>query len=319
MALEPDFVADIDSAIDAGVAEANEGLVSAGADDSLDAANTSTVDGKANEGVEAEGSSVVSAGDGDEEVDGEGTAEVITEPAEPPALPSILIERAVRAGLALDDVQTFKSAKALDAVCGALEAKSAVAEEQRADPLDALANLDPDEYEPEVIEMFGTLTQEIRAQREKIDALQSGHEQYARAGQEAAKREVVQWFDSQIEKLGDDYAEALGKGAHSSLVPGSPQLVKREAIAECTEILMAGYRATGRPVPSRDDIFAQAASSVLSSEAAGVRDRKVQKSLAKRSGQHIARGADARGKEVSTKSPSDEVASMLDAKYFGKG
>ena len=316
MTLDNAIVAEIDDAIDAGVAEANEGLVSAGADDSLDTADAPAVDADAGGGVEAEGKEVVSVGDRDDEVGAGGDGEVVVAA---PSLPSALIERAVRVGFSLDDARAFANENALTSVCDKLEAKAVVEEAEKDDPLDALANLDTDEYEPEVVKMFGALTEEIRAQREKITALQTGQEQSARSRQEESAREVVQWFDSQIEKLGDDYAEALGKGAHSSLVAGSQQLAKREAIAERTSILMAGYQATGRQMPSRDEIFAQAAQSVLAEEAAGIRDKKVQKKLGKRAGQHIARGSDSRGREGSTVSPSDEVADLLDKKFFGKG
>lgn len=241
--------------------------------------------------------------------------------ASPPPSPrsNTLQERAVRLGLTLAEAQAFPSDQSLDGVCEGLERQQAVLaaddKETKVDPLDKLENLDPEFYEPEAIEMFGVLSKEIRAQREELAALKSGQEQSSQFGQDVAAREVEQWFDSQIEGLGKDFSNCLGTGGHKSLAPGSSQLVKREEIAEQISVMLAGYHATGKAVPPREEMFKKAARLVLEDEFNANRERTLKSSLEKRSRQHISR-AGKRGEKTSDESPIDEIAAIVDKKYF---
>jgi hypothetical protein len=96
----------------------------------------------------------------------------------------------------------------------------------------------------------------------------------------------------------------------------SSQYQKRDAIANKTAILVAGYRASGQQVPPRDEVFAEAASLVLKGEYQKASEKKLSADLAKRSTQHIARvgGQSSKSKE----SPQDAIAQMLDERYFAK-
>ena len=146
--------------------------------------------------------------------------------------------------------------------------------------------------------------------------MQSNQEQIARVGRESHAQNVEKWFDEQISKLGEDFAESLGTGAYNALEPGSPQYQKRDAIANQTAILVAGYRASGQESPSRDEIFSQAARLILGDEYQKVHEKKLTADLAKRSTQHIARVGGQSSK--SKGDPVADVAAMLDEKYFKK-
>jgi len=232
-----------------------------------------------------------------------------------------LFARAVRAGMTVSEVQSFPSDAALAAVCGVMERTQSTETKQKEDkgpdPLDAFANLDPDVYEAETIEMFGALANEIKSQREQLRALTESQQQFATVGNAAAAHEIEKWFDAEVEGLGSDFSESLGTGAYSSLDRGSPQFAKREAIADHMAVTLAGLQATGRPVPSREELFKAAARLVLGDEFAKVSERKLQAALKKRSTQHISRVRKT-GDQPTNKSPAEETAALLDEKFFSK-
>ena len=233
---------------------------------------------------------------------------------QPPSLPAIsnvALQRAVRAGLDLGDAQQFPSEAVLLRTVERMEVtKEAPAE----DPFDAIPKLDPEQYDKEIIETFDTMKTMLRDQRDQIKLLAQGANEREQAVSHETSREIEQWFDGAISKLGEDFADALGKGGHYSLTPGSSQFVKREAIADQVGILMAGYNAAGREAPSRDDLFDTAARSILKDDYQVIRDRKTAAELKSRKGQHLARNS---GTKVTKDRPvEDEVADELDAEYF---
>jgi len=80
-------------------------------------------------------------------------------------------------------------------------------------------------------------------------------------------------------------------------------------------VIVAGYRATGKPLPPREVVFKQATSSVLEGDYRAIERQKIQKELKRMSGGHIQR-AKSPGKIELGKEPTDEIAELLDGKYF---
>ena len=331
MALDEKTTAEIEEAVDAevaetneesGFAETNEESESTGTSDSGDAADDKTGDVKDDAGstAEKEDEAVVSAGDGDAEVDDDAvTKEKEAADAEKHSVPSLaaaVVERAIRVGISLEDAQSYPNEQVLASACDLIEKKAAAGEsdEEAEDRLAALESLDPEQYEPEVIEMFGVLAGEIREQRAQVAALKAEHEQSAKANQSAVSNEVVQWFDGKVGDLGDDYVKALGKGSHDSLDKASPEYAKREAIAEQIAIMLAGYTATKRPVPARDEMFKRAVNFVLHDEVVAANEKKLKGDLRKRASQHLSRGSSSKGK-ADEKSAAEETAALIDEKY----
>lgn len=243
-----------------------------------------------------------------------------------PKFSGTAITRAIKAGLSYDDVLAFPSESSLSSVVGRLEsiAKSHIAtvpekKEEVVDPLAGLKKLDPEEYDEEVrdvIKTFNVLTDVVKAQQAKITAAEVVQKQPVAADEYAAAQEISKWFDDSIEKLGSDFKESLGEGKFESLDVNSGAFVKRKQLADHIAVLLAGYRASGRDAPSRDEVFSTAAKAVLADEYQKAHDAKLQTELAERSKQHISRVSGNKGKE--SISPLDEVAAILDGKFFSQ-
>ena len=135
----------------------------------------------------------------------------------------------------------------------------------------------------------------------------------AAANAEASRQEVANWFDSEVDKLGEDFSEALGKGPYGSLPPGSAQHERRSDIAHQTAVLLAGYDAIGQTPPPREQVFEAAAKMVLQKEFATISERSVAGKLSKRSRQHISRVSGKKTKPAM--SPEAEAAAELDKRY----
>ena len=184
---------------------------------------------------------------------------------------------AVSSGLTLDQARSFKSEEALNQFNVRVNyERSQAAEHQQAqqqtqqqqreyvDPFADLPKLDPESYDPEVVEMFERLTGIARDQQEQIAVFQGQQEQAAAQAQQAGQQEVERWFDSETTGLGDNFKEQLGEGSYRSLQVGSPQAANRDAIADQMSIMIAGYRHHGMSEPPREEIFQSAARAVLS-------------------------------------------------------
>jgi len=235
------------------------------------------------------------------------------------------LARAVRAGLSVGVVRSFPSEIALNEAVSYMEQvieaqKPPKKQEEEEDPFANIAKLDPEKFEPEVIEMRESLLAVLKSQHEEIRAMKASaaeqSQQSAQVSQSAVTREITEWFDKEVGKLGKDFHTVLGEGGMDSLVQGSPQFLKREEIANRVAISMAGYNAQGIQAPPRDELFREAASLALGDEYQKVREKKLSGDLAKRSKQHIQR-ADGR-QTKSNQSPFEEVATELDSKFFAR-
>ncbi|MBU2098566.1 MAG: hypothetical protein KKD00_07370 [Gammaproteobacteria bacterium] len=237
----------------------------------------------------------------------------------PPVIGDEALMQAVYAGIPLADARAFPNEESLIRVTDSLRQVYQTAEsksEKTEDVIDPFADfpkLDPEVYEPEVIQMFDRLTGIVKQQQEAIQQFQNQHSEITQATQAATAREVEQWFDKQVSELGEDFSEALGKGGYNSLNRGSSQFTKREQIANYMAALLAGYRATGQQSPSREEVFDVAARFVLRDEYQKVHEKKLTGDLEKRASQHIQRASGKKTSSVQT--PEDETVALLNAKY----
>lgn len=239
-----------------------------------------------------------------------------------PAISNYALLQAERVGIDPDVARQFPDeGSLLRAVIGITERMQATNDaagegEEEEDPLAEFPDLDPEIYEQDTIKVFDAMKNVLKKQNETIKAMQSQHEQAAANSQQASAAEVERWFDTQVESLGDNFADALGTGGYSSLDRGSSQFAKRDAIASQMAVLLAGYQASGIQAPPREQVFDSAAKLVLSDEFSSLKEKKLLASLSKRSKQHIAR---ANGQNLkSNGSPQDEVAAILDEQFFSK-
>lgn len=231
------------------------------------------------------------------------------------------IEQAVAVGVPLGDAVAFRSDESLLRV---VEARRRVAtadvpkagevkEETVNDVLAAIPELDPEKFEPETVEMFKALKGVIKQQQESIANIYEQQGVSDSMNREASAREVEVWFDREVDDLGEDFTEALGKGGYSGLPRGSSQLAKRDEIANHVAVMLSGYAASGIEAPARSEVFKTAIRSVLHDEFRQQDNKGVAKKLEKRSAQHTQRAG---GKSANNHlSPEDETAELLDRKF----
>lgn len=192
-----------------------------------------------------------------------------------------------------------------------LEGRSAEGAGAVSDPFADLPKLNPENYEPEVVQMFDRLTGIAKQQHKTIEGLLNQQTETAQAAQAVAGEEIKQWFDTQVTGLGEEFAEALGGGDYDSLDRGSSQFAKREAIANQMSIMFSGYEAQGLNPPPRGEVFDAAARLVLRDEYQKVHERKLTGDLGSRATQHIQRAGGTRAS--STQTPEEEAAAAVDA------
>lgn len=329
MALEESVVSEVTAAVEKVAEEIkNPGIREEGGADehsehieseSPDAGGTEGGSGTGDSGgedSEKSGGTDGSAGDSSGDVSGD------EEPVTKVGISEEAMIRAIRAGLTFEDVRAFTSEEALNRVSASIEKaahKSAPLpdnETKEVDILDSIPKLDPDVYEPEVVKMFDALVGVVKKQQEAIKKFESNQEHVVIASQEATAKEVVDWFDKKVGELGEEFSNALGSGGYSSLKQGSPELAKRDEIANHVAVLLAGYRAAGQRAPSRDVLFDTAVRAVLKDEFLTAHEKKIAKELAKQKGQHVSRVG---GQKTKPLSPLDETVNLINQRFFSGG
>lgn len=247
----------------------------------------------------------------------------------PAALDNRLLARAAAAGIALSDARSFPDNDSLSEFVSQVEAHAeharfAAAQEmenqqqQADDPLDKLPKLNPDEYEPEVIEYFKQLTDIVKAQRQELEAFRSEIQGTQRNVSDGNLRELTDWYDGRIAGLGEEYKEHVGVGRYHELPAASPQKQIREDICERMTVLKLGYQSAGLPSPSRDELFDTAINMVLKDVPVKANEKKLAGQLSRRSKQHLNRGSGGAAKSREVADPEKEVAAMLNEKFsFG--
>ncbi len=251
---------------------------------------------------------------------------------EPVSLSQESIARAMGNGLTYSEASSFGSETELNEFSGRLEYTAQVqqAREQQGqqqqqqpevvDPFADLPKLDPDEHGSEIVGMFDRLTGIVKGQYETIQGFQSNQQQfqehYLATSQAANQGEIEEWFDGEVEKLGDDFKDVLGSGKYKNLNQGSPEFQNRDAIANHMSVMLAGYKAQGREAPARSEIFDVAARQVLADKFSDIRNNKLSDELKKQSGQHIQRANKSTSTVVKTPDEEDaELAELLDSKF----
>jgi len=300
-----------------------EGAEGAGDEDEVkDDPNSSEDDGEemdedqredGEEEDEADGEDDESGGDGEET---DGSAES--------TLSRNVVETAVRAGVPINVAEKFDTDAELLGYVKALhtapKSDSIKTDEEKEDSKEdsedlfaSLPKLDPEVYEPELIQAIDGMKDIIKRQSESLNEYKRLHEASERAAQEAANRELVEWFDTQVAGLGSGFEESLGKGSYAQLDQGSSQFAKRDALARKVATLLSGYQATGDAVPPRDEVFAEAARLVLRDEYERLNEKKLKQDLQRRGKQHQQRTKGKKGNK--SESPDDEAARVLRERF----
>ncbi len=257
----------------------------------------------------------------------EGESEGSQTPSRSPEAPVIgegALELAIRSGFTVAEANSFGNEQTLIKAVQIINEKTpvGVAEKENVKKellLSDLPDLDPEQYEPEVIASFKKMKGAIQEQQKVLEQIVQ-ETQASQANQAAQnEREITAWFDGKVTGLGNDYEKTLGKGSHGSLDRGSSQYAKREEIADHISLMAAGYSSTGREVPPLDVLFDQAAKFVLQDEMSGEKEKQLSDRLRKRATQHINRaGSENVGTPKTAESSEADLASMIEKKFFKK-
>ena len=172
---------------------------------------------------EAPKAEVVDAGNAPNKPVAEKTDDKGDEGKEVFAADDALIERAVKAGLLIEDAKSFKSAEQADRILSKLEAASATPpkneeangkqkSEDAGFPVedfeDAIKTMEEDgDYDPEILKMFKGMSAVLKQQSETIASLK-------KAG---ATAEATSFFDQQVNSLGEGVAKHLDAASRSKL------------------------------------------------------------------------------------------------------
>jgi hypothetical protein len=226
-----------------------------------------------------------------------GDADVEAEPEadEPQGLPEALLERAVLAGIPLSEARQYPSQALLESMVSRLDGEDYTAgslddagttDEGMAEAafgIDAIPDLDPEDYDEKIVGGFKAMKGIIRQQSELIERLTQGKSQ--------------DFLSTKLDGV-KDYHQ------------GDPE--KIGAVKAKFNVLKAGYEAAGQET-TRDAIFEEAAQLVLGADMVSAKQNGKAKAAARRSGKRIARPSGNRVKPVND--PFEEVAKILDRKF----
>ena len=230
--------------------------------------------------------------------DGSGEGEINDDDDDKDAVTDELIERAVISKhYSMAEAKAFPNATILKSVLDKLDAGKDSKDggdtepvEPVVDPLDAISDPDPNDYDDVIVSGFKALKEIARSQAERIKTLEATE----------AKNTVKGFFDSKVLGLSEEFAGALKE---------SPE--KLAALRKQHEVLVAGYEATGEET-SPDAIFDQAVAVVMGD----VKTTIKKKQLSQREKQQLQRPGGSKTK--TSGDPLDEIADEIDKKHFSK-
>jgi hypothetical protein len=225
------------------------------------------------------------------------------EDSEDSAISDELLERAIKAGLSIAEIRKFPGAEPLEVVCDKLEslggetdasdAGSNEAEETVGDIVESIPDLDPEDYEEELVNSFQALKDVIRLQQETIDGLRGSKQE-----------EGQSWLDAKIGGL---------SGAAKKELKSVPE--KADKLREQYEVLMAGYASAGKTV-KQDEVFDQAVIITLGDVINAAKRQSTEERMRDREGRFIARPEK---RDVQTLGdPFEEVAKEIDQEIESK-
>ncbi|TSA48985.1 hypothetical protein D4R47_04620 [archaeon] len=215
-----------------------------------------------------------------------------------------LLDSSAKAGLKIADAKRYPDADMLTHVCERLEEikqgddKSGDSDDNSGEPevkdlLASIPDLDPADYDENVVAAFKALKAIVGQQQEVISGLKV-----------SGTKNEQSWFDSKTEGLGESFEKAFAK---------SPD--KRVALKEQFDAMTAGYESTGKVIEP-ETVFNQALQITLGDVVAEAANTAKAGKVAKRSTQHVSRPGGT--KTSPTSDVFEDVAADLDRKFFNK-
>lgn len=298
----------------------SEGSEDGGSVDSGSGESRDVLSGRESQGGGEDGDQDSEESDAQDQGEGEGKGSEKAVKVGSSQISDAVLSQAILAGIPISDAKGFASDESLlrvvDIVKNAAAEQISDGNQEEEDPFATFPELDPDLYDENVIAAFDAMKGVLKAQHETIKEFRTRQNESVHVSQQAAARDVEQWFDGQVQGLGEDFADALGSGTYASLDRGSSHFAKREAIANKMALLLTAYKGSGQETPPRETVFQEAARLVLGDEFVKVHERKLSRDLQDRASKHLNR---ANGKKTKQhQSPIEETAAIVDRKFFGK-
>ena len=183
-----------------------------------------------------------------------------------------IIERAVRAGLSLEDAKGFSSKESAERILGAIEKNATPSGKETVSENNSAAEIEIPELSDEMLdELDPSVAEFIKSQHTALKALGAEIQTLKKAGTSA---EAKGFFETQY-------------GALDEKVRGHVDAVAKTKLKQKFEMLEAGYRATGVKV-EREDIFKEAVSIALGDAVSKAASETKQAKIASRRGMVIA-------------------------------
>lgn len=207
---------------------------------------------------------------------------------QPKGLDPQLVAAAKMAGLNDEDIAAFPSEAALDRTLASLarrgllgqgkpreasptpEAAKPQAQEVQAETKAHRYELpkELDEYDEQIVKVIRGMNEHYAAQLEalaakadKADKIEQAWTAQQQESQRSQMMRDIEWFDTKIAGLGEEFQELFGKGDTLSLEPGEA-LTHRDEVFSQMLALAKVYRDTGLRMPSPDVLFDRAFHSV---------------------------------------------------------
>jgi hypothetical protein len=150
---------------------------------------------------------------------------------------------------------------------------------------------------------------EIEALQKVFDQMDEQKKQLERVNEVVGRQQQVErlnFFDQQVNSLGDDWKGLLGEGSGFEMDPKEHRtfLENRGKLMEQVDVLADSYQRKGDKVPSQKELIQQALPMVFPEEAKKVQAGQLRGKAQKRSGQSLAR---ATNKEKQPRTPMEDA------------
>lgn len=225
------------------------------------------------------------------------------------AIDADLIEKAMKAGLTKEDAESLGSSESLKRVMAAFE-KTAETEKPTAFQKFEIPKLDPEVFEPAIIDAFDKLNEHyhdtfsaMQAQIEKMrDQMTGVAGELGKELQTAEQRRVSGYFEG----LGKEWKDVFG---------GKEAQANRAKVTDEMKVIEAGMKAMGKTVPNETELFKRAVNGVFAEQLSQITKQKLSSSARDKSGQFLSKPTHRNGSALN----STQRAVMAVAALQGQG
>jgi hypothetical protein len=182
--------------------------------------------------------------------------------------------------------------------------------------LDKLAiNLNPDEYDPEVIGQFNAIGEYVTQQSQQITQLNGMVEQLMNAHRSQIEQQIEAEAERFFASLPDEYADEIGKGLTQDLSAPNQVQVRRELFSDALHLQQIA-RNSGRTPKSLTELLQRSTDVRFVDKQKQIARREIAKQVADRRTQQVARPTHSRAPNGS---PEEQAASFARTFFAERG